>query len=421
MAEQDSGHYDTPEGRLALFNFAFEHAPIGIALLNAQGKVVRCNAALLALLGRAQAKLIGHSLETFTYAEDVQAERALLDAILAGRSEGYSIEKRFTLPDGRIVQTRVHLAVMRDEAGAAVRFITQVEDITRQKQHEIELAERAAQVELAMEALQGGFWHMDIAANRFLTSEKLAHFIGGPEMPRLDLDAYLRRVRKEDMTAADLQRLINGQIDQSVAEYRLQTVAGERWIRCDRRLLRDGSGQPVRIVGVAVDFTDERHRLEQMALKAQTDALTGLLNRRGLDDGYEAMASPAGYVVLAMDLDGFKPINDRYGHAAGDLVLLETARRLRANLRDHDLVARVGGDEFVLVLAADREGGCEVAERLIRAVREPILLAKESVAIGASIGGLWTPVKSAIDELCARADLLLYQVKMNGKNRWHLE
>jgi GGDEF domain-containing protein len=131
-----------------------------------------------------------------------------------------------------------------------------------------------------MEAVRGGFWHMDVAQKKFETSDRLAQFIGGSEAALLDLQRYVEKINSADGASADLTPLLDGEVDQSVAEYRLMTVNGERWMRCDRRLLRDEAGHPKRIV--VIDFTDEKTRLDHFERSAETDALTGLLNRRGL-------------------------------------------------------------------------------------------------------------------------------------------
>ncbi|WP_209018664.1 GGDEF domain-containing protein [Endobacterium cereale] len=94
---------------------------------------------------------------------------------------------------------------------------------------------------------------------------------------------------------------------------------------------------------MAIDFTEDRRRIEVLEETARTDALTGLLNRRGLSIEFAALQSADGFAVLALDLDGFKEVNDAHGHAMGDIVLQTAAARLTSAVRDHDLVARTGG------------------------------------------------------------------------------
>jgi GGDEF domain-containing protein/PAS domain-containing protein len=267
------------------------------------------------------------------------------------------------------------------------------------KEHERQLAEKAAQLELAMEALRGGFWHMDVNTETFQTSDRLAAFIGGPEAARLDLQRYLGKMNPEDIAAADLTPLLSGTVDQSVAEYRLDTVSGEKWMRCDRRLLRDADGRPRRVVGVAIDFTEEHRRLEASQRNSERDSLTGLLNRRGLANRYQQMSTTSGIGVLAVDLDGFKQVNDRFGHPAGDAVLLETARRLETCIRAEDLAARIGGDEFIVIVAGDQQAAEGVAERIVAGVR---VILDTAGAGGLSWAGIVLLAGAAGSALCMK-------------------
>jgi diguanylate cyclase (GGDEF)-like protein len=157
-------------------------------------------------------------------------------------------------------------------------------------------------------------------------------------------------------------------------------------MRCDRRLLRDGDGRPIKIVGMAIDFTEERRRIAILEKTARTDALTGLLNRRGLSIEFTSLQSADGFAVLALDLDGLKAVNDAHGHAMGDFVPQTTAARLTSAVRDRDLVARTGGDEFVVVVAGDRTAGEAAAERILERMREPRAIDDGTVDVRVSIG-----------------------------------
>ncbi|SES39376.1 diguanylate cyclase [Rhizobium sp. NFR03] len=413
---------ENAESRLALFDFAFRHAPIGMALVDTEGRIVRGNRAFSRMVGISQENLSGVAFADFTHPDDLAADIGLFNEVLARRRDGYTIEKRYIRPDRTPLYVRIHVAAMRDGDGEVVRFISQVEDITQAKDAERQLAEHAAQLELALEAVRGGFWQLDIPAQTFETSDRLSQYIGGPDAARLDLESYLARISRLDRSAADLTPLIEGTLDQNVVEYRLDTIAGERWMRCDRRLLRDAEGRPLKIVGMAIDFTEEHRQIERLQRNAQTDSLTGLLNRRGLEARFPQMASSAGYAVLAIDLDGFKQVNDRYGHAAGDIILQEAAGRLMSCVRGDDLVCRVGGDEFVVVISGDRETGIAVANRMVGAMRASFSLRVPStdtdvlVEVRASIGGVWTVANVELDGLIAHADTFLYRVKASGKD-----
>lgn len=408
---------DSEQG-LALFDFAFRHAPIGMALVDTEGRIVRGNRSFSRMVGISPDRLNGVLFADFTHPDDLEADLALFNQVLAGQRDGYTIEKRYIRPDRSLLPVRIHVAAMRGSDGEVVRFITQVEDITQAKQAERQLAERAAQLELALETVRGGFWQLDIAAQAFETSDRLAQYIDGPDATALDIDTYVSKINGLDRPSADLSPLICGTVDQNVAEYRLETIAGERWMRCDRRLLRDADGKPLKIVGMAIDFTEEHRQIEDLQRNAQTDSLTGLLNRRGLEARFSQLTSSAGFAVLVIDLDGFKQVNDRYGHAAGDAVLVETARRLTSCVRFDDLVCRAGGDEFVVVIAGDRETGISVADRMVAAMRTSFSLrdADAPVDVRASIGGIWGVTNRDLDRMIAHADTLLYRVKASGKD-----
>ncbi|ABE48799.1 diguanylate cyclase [Methylobacillus flagellatus] len=171
--------------------------------------------------------------------------------------------------------------------------------------------------------------------------------------------------------------------------------------------------------------TQLRHKERELRYMALHDALTGLANRTLMNDSLKrALARAArdkGIVaVLLIDLDGFKGINDTYGHAAGDLVLQVVAARLRKVTRVSDVTARLGGDEFVVVLE-DIHGvddAVRIAEKLIRELERPV---EGGLQISASIGiALSVEGQLAEDALLRQADKAMYEAKLAGRNRWHV-
>ncbi|NML16962.1 diguanylate cyclase domain-containing protein [Azohydromonas caseinilytica] len=165
---------------------------------------------------------------------------------------------------------------------------------------------------------------------------------------------------------------------------------------------------------------EQIHRLKADALH---DPLTGLLNRRGLEEQLARLCStPAGagkhVAVLVFDLDDFKPVNDRYSHAAGDQVLRKVAARLRRQCREGDAIARVGGDEFVVVLrrVASRHEAMTIAQRMCTRLMAPIPLGAAVVRIGASVGiAMLHEDGPDMDALLQAADEQMYEVKKAGK------
>jgi diguanylate cyclase (GGDEF)-like protein/PAS domain S-box-containing protein len=219
------------------------------------------------------------------------------------------------------------------------------------------------------------------------------------------------------------------------AEFRARLVEGESWVH--ERLWVDALGDRHRlvwtstpvadhegrrhVVALAVDVTEQRRAEAALRRQAETDPLTGLLNRAA----FEAMLpdhldpdSGLGCGLLFCDLDGFKAINDTMGHPAGDAVLIEVARRLSATVRSGDLVFRLGGDEFVILLPA--LGPIQVralAARVERAVSRPIRLAEGLAKVGVSVGvRIATPGEKAGD-VVADADSAMYDIKRRRLRR----
>ena len=190
----------------------------------------------------------------------------------------------------------------------------------------------------------------------------------------------------------------------------------------------DESGHVQHYVGAFTDITLIKSQQAELERIAHYDPLTGLPNRRVLADRLvQELARTRRYGrvlgICFLDLDGFKPVNDRHGHEAGDKLLIEIGRRLQEVSRAGDTVARIGGDEFVLLLCdlAQEQECYQALERVLLAVARPFEIASERVAVTASIGVTLFPRDDAdADALLRHADLAMYRAKESGKGRFHL-
>ncbi|WP_235848331.1 EAL domain-containing protein [Litchfieldia alkalitelluris] len=164
----------------------------------------------------------------------------------------------------------------------------------------------------------------------------------------------------------------------------------------------------------------ELEKMERVAHKTTT----GLPNRNALERYLEKITKRhKNLTILYLDLDGFKSVNDTLGHEAGDKLLIEVGSRLKQNIRSEELVSRIGGDEFVIVLTAKNDpvkNGKIIGERIISMINQPITIDGQTVSVGCSVGGsVFNTHNDNIGEVIRLADQALYQVKKTGKNRVH--
>jgi len=197
----------------------------------------------------------------------------------------------------------------------------------------------------------------------------------------------------------------------------------ERWMRLSAEVIRD-NGRIVQLYGLKQDITEEKQRWEALRQRAEHDALTGLVNRTLFEERFmnapqaRPVVTPLGALVL-VDLDSFKQVNDRFGHAAGDACLKAAAQRIAACFSDALLVARIGGDEFAVLTGADLSPAMLEARvaRLLAELNRPILWRGHRFAIGASGGMVLAENPHCYDAqaLFAIADEALYAAKASGK------
>lgn len=209
----------------------------------------------------------------------------------------------------------------------------------------------------------------------------------------------------------------------------IRTWRGEkRWMRLSINATREG-GSPVRIFGSKQDVTSDRQAIESLRQQAETDPLTGLANRAIFQARYREVVNDSlnhGFAsaLVLIDLDGFKELNDTFGHLAGDACLCEVAQRLRRAFHNAGLVGRLGGDEFAIILRAPTNPAriARVLQQTVTMLSRPLfwngLRLEVSASIGAALVG--RPHRRRIVELFAEADIALYDAKAAGRNRVHL-
>jgi len=229
----------------------------------------------------------------------------------------------------------------------------------------------------------------------------------------------------ERIDASDHEALA-GEFGRCIQDYELEMPDGQmRVLATNRLVVRDTAGVARHLVVVIDDITERKKSEQRIAFMAHHDVLTGLPNRLSIMEKIEeAIARQRrrgeSFAVLLLDLDRFKHVNDTLGHAVGDALLRETAVRLKASLRDTDVLARLGGDEFAIVQdheSNQRDAASALAERVIEIVSKPFEIEGNEVNIATSIGIALAPEHAAAsDSLMKMADLALYRAKSVGRN-----
>ncbi|MGW6685746.1 diguanylate cyclase CdgB [Streptomyces sp. NPDC054961] len=358
------------------FRQAFEYAPSGMAIAemggDQHGRLLRTNDALCRLLGRPASVLRRYSFSDLVHPEDI-------GTLLRTSAEGGRAELRLGRRDGTYVWVSLRNSVVADAADGPRFLLTHVEDIEERKRHELQLAHRASHDSLT----------------------------GLPNSAELRSRLGARLCRLPQSVRATAVEALDAAFESRPA---VDGGSGEHGFR------PDGFSDPFEFPGgpagagatgpgpggpgsAAVGPYD--HHVHTVAPSTE------------IDDGTKGLA------VLFCDLDGFKSINDRFGHHTGDAVLIEVARRLTTGVRDGDTVARLGGDEFVVL--ADGLGAADAADlavRLRNAIIPPIRVDGRAVRVGASFGIGWASCGMSADEVLRSADQRMY-IEKRSRSKAH--
>ena len=360
-----------------------------------------------------------------------QADRDALLGMANAQGVLSAYEVDFT-PRGQPTRTGLQSMQTIEFDGQAC-WLFGIKDITERKQAERLVQEREALLSLTIEAAALALWDLNMQTGEVVGDRQWRELRGLPPAdPGLPPERWGEVVHPDDRTLAfaALDRHQNHPDQPFDVTLRLQHVDGNvRWVRnLGRVIARQADGRPLRMVGVGLDVTRQREQEAQLQKLAHFDALTGLPNRVQLAQALESAmheARQSGQLlgVAYLDLDGFKPVNDRLGHGVGDQLLVEIARRLQGAIRAQDLVARLGGDEFVILLTQPEcRKACEATlSRLMQRMAEPVRLEGEALSVTASIGLTLYPDDDAdADTLLRHADQAMYLAKQAGRNRIHL-
>jgi diguanylate cyclase (GGDEF)-like protein/PAS domain S-box-containing protein len=400
------------QNQVAQYRELVERLPDGVILVGADGFIQQQNIAAAQLLDSADSILVGSALSSWLpQLSEVQAQRQCTLAVSAnGRQREIEITRLASGSTNSIVL--IHRTSEHGNApGDAERF--------KRSQYFARI----------------GTWDWDVDTEQLYWSEAIYGMFGykvGEVTPSYEL--FCSCVHPDDraqVRAGELHCLATGENHDE--EYRVIWPDGSiHWLRETGNVVKNTDDSTVKMMGVVRDITEEKASASHLQQLAHYDLLTGLPNRLALEDRLskaleQARLSETRVVLVFVDLNSFKEINDHFGHAAGDRVLVTTATRLKKILRSSDTVARIGGDEFVIILEGLPQGKSlqdeahSICEKIFVELSPPIAIGNDQRHIGTSLGVAVFPDHApSMDKLIHIADLAMYEAKRSGNNQYRL-
>jgi|GEM_PF-634132 len=386
--------------------------------------IIDANLAFLRMTGYALDDVLGRNCRFLQGAETDAAVIAMIRSALNEEREITATLLNYR-KDGSSFWNELHLAPVRDGSGRLTHFVGVQHDVTARRTAEralrfqVELLDQAAVAVIATD-LTGAVTHWNHHAET------------------------LYGWTRHDVIGRNIGTLAVGPTEAAMAVQIMEQLrAGESWegdFVCRRKdgtnvpihvvntPVRNERGEPIGIVGISVDISERKGMEDRLSYQATHDALTGLPNRSHFSDLLERSLARAAVdrqavTVLFLDLDGFKRINDSFGHAVGDQLLVAVSKRLAGGLEQDVALARFGGDEFTVLLpgASTPRAAITAAEHMLERLRVPFLLDGQETFIDVSIGvAQSSPSLAQPEDLLRAADIALYQAKSAGKSTYRV-
>lgn len=285
-----------------------------------------------------------------------------------------------------------------------------------------------------MEATGEGVWDWDVKSGLVTHNHSWCAMLGfTDDLLSHPVRVFSELIHPEDLVSVqrELDACLTGKKDRYIAEFRLRNAQGHyTWVSDHGKVVvRDADHAPVRMVGSVKNIEERKHNEAEIQRLAFYDQLTELPNRRLLIDRLQRVLVGSSRTkehgaLMFLDMDRFKQLNDTHGHAMGDLLLIQVAKRLTQCVREGDSVVRLGGDEFVVLLehlSASIESATKdamsVAEKILAALNKPYQLGELIYPSTPSIGvTLFGSTESSIDNVLHQADVAMYEAKSGGRN-----
>ena len=339
--------------------------------------------------------------------------------------------------------TALAVLLLRPHVGVALLYLGPLGYLTYQtyavysaraeenRRHVEEMKEREERLRLALSAAHMGAWDLNLVTGQMVWYEGMAPLFGLAEDKFAGTkDAFLALIHPDDRPEME-RNLAKAAEAGKLEETQFQVLRPDgcaRWLSALGVAYRDAAGETVRVGGVVLDVTERKRSEDRITWQAHHDALTGLPNRVLFQNRLEQVLAIAGRTgdvaaLLFLDLNRFKTINDTLGHAAGDRLLQEVANRLGQCVRSEDTVARMGGDEFTVLLPGIRnpQNAAKVAQTLLNALAVPLRIEGHELHVAASVGISLYPFDGEdAGTLLRNADAAMYRAKEEGHGSYRI-
>jgi diguanylate cyclase (GGDEF)-like protein/PAS domain S-box-containing protein len=394
-----------------------------VALTDLHGTVTWVSPSVRTVLGHDPEALVGHALTSLAAPEDLLG---LSDALAGAEPEAERITRtvRFRSSSGAYRFMSVTARPV-EGAGTPARVAIAMRDVTEELRAKRELARSEEQFRMAMLGAPEGMAVTDAQDRIVQVNPALCELLGIAAQGLIG-HRFREYIPAEEREAVHQwrERLLRGTASIERCQHRLVGPSSEVWVDHSVGIMRDELGNPQLFVHQFADRTAARRLQADLAYRASHDVQTGLANRESLRTRLgqrlgRPPESPDVVGVLFADIDDLKPINDRYGHLVGDAVIAAVAQRLERAVRRQDVVARMGGDEFVIVLDhchSVEELGV-VARNVHAAASHPVETSAGSVEVTITVGAVLAAATADTDAALARADDALYRAKRAGRDR----
>jgi diguanylate cyclase (GGDEF)-like protein/PAS domain S-box-containing protein len=409
-----------------IFENLFTNSLEGIVLLDSEFRILDANNKFEEIFEISKSDIKDEfALDAVSLYEEPENIEREINAIL--EKEDWENEVRFKV-NNKIKYCNVHIFSVDNKEHDRLIYVA-VDDITESKEREKELKEVKERLELAVSGANIGIWDWNVEEENIHFNENWAKMLGY-KLSELEnnLNTWLNLIHPDDKKHAlkDVEDHLEGKTEKYYNEHRLKIKSGDwKWIRDIGKVTeRDEEGNPVRIVGVHIDIDQEKRAAVEIEYLSNHDELTSLYNRRYFNEELKRLSNSRKYPIsiIVGDMNRLKDINDNYGHSMGDRYIKRVAAAIKSSVRAEDVVARIGGDEFAVILPETGYSKADdIVDRILKRIEEDNKFEELPVPLTIALGFETTNCNnhdSSVENIrkCYnKADEKMYEQKFAGR------